>query len=253
MIVDILTIFPEMFESVLNTSILGRARANGLITIETEDIRPYSVSKHKNTDDYPYGGGAGMLMMAQPIADAMKAVCKKRGKMCRDNTEIADDTIQERAENIGKYAKRIYLSPRGVTLTQRLAQELAKEEHLILLCGHYEGVDQRVLDKYIDMEISVGDYVLTGGEMGAMVLVDCIARLVPGVLGCEESPEDESFSSAGLLEYPQYTRPRVFEGMEVPEVLLNGDHKKIAAWRRQESITITARAPGYAGNRRTYR
>lgn len=240
MTIDILTIFPEMFESVLNTSILGRARGNGLITIETEDIRPYSASKHKNTDDYPYGGGAGMLMMAQPIADAMKAVCAKRGKICRDNTQ-AGSACSETGDEASKCAKRIYLSPRGVTLTQKLAQDLSKEEHLILLCGHYEGVDQRVLDKYIDMEISIGDYVLTGGEMGAMVLVDCIARLVPGVLGCEESPEDESFSSAGLLEYPQYTRPREFEGMEVPEVLLNGDHKKIAAWRRNESIAITAK------------
>ena len=140
--------------------------------------------------------------------------------------------------------KRIYLSPRGVPLTQKLAQELAKEDELILLCGHYEGVDQRVLDKYIDMEVSIGDYVLTGGELGAMVLADCVARLIPGVLGSAESPEDESFSDAGLLEYPQYTRPRVFEGMEVPAVLLNGDHAKINAWRREKAIEVTiARRP----------
>jgi len=230
MTIDILTIFPEMFESVLNTSILGRARAQGILTVETTDIRLYSDAKHKNTDDYPFGGGAGMLMMAQPIADCIKAVCKKRGVPCLSN-------LDGRAATSG--VKRIYLSPRGVPLHQKLAQELAKEEHLILLCGHYEGVDQRVIDKYIDMEISIGDYVLTGGELGAMVLTDCISRLIPGVLGSEESPLDESFSDAGLLEYPQYTRPRVFEGMEVPEVLLNGDHAKIAAWRREQAIRCT--------------
>ena len=230
--IDILTIFPEMFDSVLNTSILGRARQQGLIVIETTDIRPYSASKHKNTDDYPYGGGAGMLMMAQPIADCIKAVCEKRQAPCRDN--LADGGEPSKI-------KRIYLSPRGVPLTQKLAQSLAKEENLILLCGHYEGVDQRVLDKYIDLEISIGDYVLTGGELGAMVLADCVARLVPGVLGSEESPQDESFSDAGLLEYPQYTRPRVFEGMEVPVVLLSGDHAKIAAWRREQAVLTTAK------------
>ncbi|MDD6681940.1 MAG: tRNA (guanosine(37)-N1)-methyltransferase TrmD [Clostridiales bacterium] len=267
MTIDILTIFPEMFESVLNTSILGRARANGLITIEATDIRPYSASKHKNTDDYPFGGGAGMLMMAQPIADAIKAVCEKRGVPCKSNvdaeeqTEVDDKKIEESGmfseeemENADQPAsgevqkprgcKRIYLSPRGVPLTQKLAQELAKEDELILLCGHYEGVDQRVLDKYIDMEVSIGDYVLTGGELGAMVLADCVARLIPGVLGSAESPEDESFSDAGLLEYPQYTRPRVFEGREVPAVLLNGDHAKINAWRREKAIEVTiARRP----------
>lgn len=231
MTIDILTIFPEMFESVLNTSIIGRAREQGLITIEATDIRPFSGSKHKNTDDYPFGGGAGMLMMAQPIADCMKAVCEKRGVPCRDNTAANESPSP---------VKRIYLSPRGVPLTQKLAQELSKEEHLILLCGHYEGVDQRALDKYIDMEVSIGDYVLTGGELGAMVLSDCVARLIPGVLGSEESPQDESFSDAGLLEYPQYTRPREFEGMTVPEVLLNGDHAKIAAWRREQAIIATA-------------
>ena len=266
MTIDILTIFPEMFDSVLSSSILGRARAQGLITVETTDIRPFSASKHKNTDDYPYGGGAGMLMMAQPIADAMKAVCEKRGIPCRKNMDpssgvhplIRNATEQSNGENApsnentGKASNekpsvvpdektlRIYLSPRGVPLTQRLARQLAEKEHLILLCGHYEGVDQRALDQYIDLEISLGDYVLTGGELGAMVLTDCVARLIPGVLGSEESPEDESFSDAGLLEYPQYTRPRVFEGMEVPEVLLNGDHAKIAAWRREQAIQTTA-------------
>ena len=241
MTIDILTIFPEMFESVLNTSILGRARENGLIQIEATDIRPFSDKKHKNTDDYPFGGGAGMLMTPQPIADAIRAVCEKRGVPCRDNTASAENV---EASDAGKKVRRIYLSPRGVPFTQRFAEELAKADELILLCGHYEGVDQRVLDKYIDEEISIGDYVLTGGELGAMVIADCVARLIPGVLGSEESPQDESFSSAGLLEYPQYTRPRVFEGIEVPEVLLNGDHAKIAAWRREQAILATlARRP----------
>lgn len=216
--IELLTIFPEMFESFLSTSILGRAQAAGHIQVHATDIRPFSASKHKNTDDYPFGGGAGMLMTPQPIADAMKAVTQPPFS-----------------------GKRIYMSPRGRQLTQSLAQELSKENELVILCGHYEGVDQRVLDKYIDMEISVGDYVLTGGETAAMVLIDCVSRLIPGVLGSEESAGDESFSNAGLLEYPQYTRPRVFEDMEVPEVLLNGDHKKINQWRREQALLVTAK------------
>lgn len=216
--IELLTIFPEMFDSFLNASIIGRAREAGLLDIHATDIRPYSQNKHKNTDDYPFGGGAGMLMLAQPIADAMKAVTRPPFQ-----------------------GKRIYMSPRGVPLTQALAQQLSQEERLVILCGHYEGVDQRVLDKYIDMEISVGDYVLTGGETAAMVLIDCVSRLVPGVLGSAESTGDESFSNDGLLEYPQYTRPRVFEDMEVPEVLLNGDHKKISQWRREQALLATAR------------
>lgn len=216
--IELLTIFPEMFDSFLNASIIGRAREAGLLDIHATDIRPYSQNKHKNTDDYPFGGGAGMLMLAQPIADAMK--------------DAARPPFQ---------GKRIYMSPRGVPLTQALAQQLSQEEQLVILCGHYEGVDQRVLDKYIDMEISVGDYVLTGGETAAMVLIDCVSRLVPGVLGSAESAGDESFANDGLLEYPQYTRPRVFEDMEVPEVLLNGDHKKISQWRREQALLATAR------------
>ena len=216
--IELLTIFPEMFESFLSASIIGRAREAGLLDIHATDIRPYSQNKHKNTDDYPFGGGAGMLMLAQPIADAMKAVTRPPFQ-----------------------GKRIYMSPRGVPLTQALAQQLSQEERLVILCGHYEGVDQRVLDKYIDMEISVGDYVLTGGETAAMVLIDCVSRLVPGVLGSAESAGDESFSNDGLLEYPQYTRPRVFEDMEVPEVLLNGDHKKISQCRREQALLATAR------------
>ena len=213
--IKILTIFPEMFESVLNTSILGRAREQGLIEVECIDIRPFSDRKHKNTDDYPFGGGAGMVMLAQPIMDAMKAAMGEDFK-----------------------GKRIYMGPRGTTLTTAKARELAREEELILLCGHYEGVDQRALDTCIDEEISIGDYILTGGELAAMVLTDCVARFIPGVLGSAESPEEESFSD-GLLEYPQYTRPRELNGMEVPEVLLSGDHAKIRAWRRQESLRAT--------------
>ena len=215
--VNILTIFPEMFDSFFASSILGRAREQGLLDVRVTDIRPYSKSKHRNTDDYPFGGGAGMVMMAQPIIDAMNAV-------------KADYPS----------ARRIYLGPRGKKLTASLARGLSQEKELILLCGHYEGVDQRALDTCVDEEISIGDYILTGGEPAAMVLVDCVARFIPGVLGSAESPEEESFSD-GLLEYPQYTRPRDLDGMEVPEVLLNGDHAKIRAWRRRESLKATLR------------
>ena len=215
--ITILTIFPEMFDSVLNSSILGRAREQGLIDVQCVDIRPFSDRKHKNTDDYPFGGGAGMVMLAQPIMDAM--------------AHVTGDFFRGR---------RIYLGPRGTTLTTAKARELAREEELVLLCGHYEGVDQRALDACIDEEISIGDYILTGGELAAMVLTDCVARFIPGVLGSAESPEEESFSD-GLLEYPQYTRPRELRGMEVPEVLLSGDHARIRAWRRQESLRATKR------------
>ena len=211
--ITILTTFPEMFTP-LHTSMLGRAEKAGILEIREVDIRAYSKNKHHNTDDAPFGGGAGMVMLAQPIVDAIRDV---QG---------------------GKKVKRIYLSPRGETLTQKKAEQLAKEDELILLCGHYEGVDQRAL--CIDEEISIGDYVLTGGELGAMVLVDCVARLVPGVLGCEESAQTESFSS-GLLEYPQYTRPREFEGLTVPEPLLNGNHAHIVDWQLSESLYITLR------------
>ncbi len=215
--ITILTIFPEMFESVLNSSILGRAREQGLIEVECVDIRPFSDRKHKNTDDYPFGGGAGMVMLAQPIMDAMDSVTGPDFK-----------------------GRRIYMGPRGTTLTTAKARALAQEEQLVLLCGHYEGVDQRALDACIDEEISIGDYILTGGELAAMVLTDCVSRFIPGVLGSGESAEEESFSD-GLLEYPQYTRPRELKGMEVPEVLLSGDHAKIKAWRRQESLRATKR------------
>ena len=215
--IKILTIFPEMFDSVFSSSILGRARDQGLLETELIDIRAFSGRKHKNTDDYPFGGGAGMVMLAQPIRDAMRY-----------------------AMGDSFHGRRIYLGPRGETLSSAKARSLAREETLILLCGHYEGVDQRALDTCVDEEISIGDYILTGGELAAMVLTDCVARFIPGVLGSAESPEEESFSD-GLLEYPQYTRPRDWEGLCVPEVLLNGDHARIRAWRRQESLRATLR------------
>lgn len=208
----VLTIFPEMLRPMLEASILGRAIAQGILKVELIDIRPYSQRKHKNTDDEPFGGGAGMVMLAQPIVDA-----------------IEDNPVKGR---------RIYLSPRGRTLTQGIVEELAKDEELLLLCGHYEGVDQRALDLAIDEELSIGDYVLTGGELGALVVIDAVSRLIPGVLGRAESSVDESFSS-GLLEYPQYTRPREYRGMAVPDVLVNGNHAEINRWRRNESLKLT--------------
>lgn len=215
--IKVLTIFPEMFSSVLSSSILGRAGANGLIDVELIDIRGFSERKHKNTDDEPYGGGAGMVMLAQPIISAVRS-----------------------AMGSGFSGRRIYLSPRGKTLTQATVKRLSKENELILLCGHYEGVDQRAIDSVIDEELSIGDYILTGGELAAMVVIDSVSRLIPGVLGSSESAEEESFSD-GLLEYPQYTRPAEYEGMKVPEVLLNGNHAEIKAWRRRESLKATLR------------
>ncbi len=211
----ILTIFPEMVESYLKESILGRAVRSGVIEAEAIDIRAFSRNKHKNTDDTPYGGGAGMVMLAQPIVDAMESAM---------------------GENFR--GKRLYLSPRGKTLTQKMVEELSKEEEIILLCGHYEGVDQRAIDLVIDEEVSVGDYVLTGGELGALIVVDAVSRLVPGVLGSDESSVDESFSS-GLLEYPQYTRPREFRGLSVPDVLLSGHQANIDRYRRDEALRVT--------------
>ena len=208
-----LTIFPQIFDSFANESIIGRARRQGLIEFEAVDLRPFSERKHKNTDDDPFGGGAGMVMLAQPVVDAMESVATPG---CR----------------------RVYLSPRGQTLTQKKAEEYAKLDHLILLCGHYEGLDQRAIDLCVDEELSIGDYVLTGGETAAMVVLDAVSRLVPGVLGNDESPEDERFTS-GLLEYPQYTRPREYRGMTVPEVLLNGNHAEIVKWRRAQALRVT--------------
>lgn len=214
--IDILTLFPEMLRPMLSGSILGRAVSAGLLDVQLTNIRDYTENKHRCTDDYPFGGGAGMVMFAQPIVDAVRA---------RDPEHRA---------------RRIYLSPRGRTLTQSVVEELAQEEALLLLCGHYEGVDQRAIDAVVDEELSLGDFVLTGGELAAMTVCDAVVRYVPGVLGSSDSTEEESFTG-GLLEYPQYTRPRVFEGAETPEVLLNGDHAKIRAWRRQQSLLITAK------------
>lgn len=211
--ISVLTLFPEMFASVLNSSIMGRAIESGSVSVELVNIRDFSASKHKNADDTPFGGGAGMVMMPQPVFDAM--------------------------EQIGEpEAWRVYLSPKGHALDDRKARELVQQKHLVLLCGHYEGMDQRVIDHCIDEEISIGDYVLTGGELAAMVVMDAAIRFVPGVLGCDESAHADSFSD-GLLEYPQYTRPADFRGMPVPEVLLNGNHAHINRWRRKQQLLLT--------------
>lgn len=212
--IDVLTLFPEMLQPMLFGSILGRAIEAGHLSVQLTNIRDFTQDKHHRTDDYPFGGGAGMVMFPQPIEDAIKA-CDPEHR-----------------------ARRIYLSPRGRTLTQSIVEELAQEEALLFLCGHYEGVDQRALDLCIDEELSIGDYVLTGGELGALVTIDAVSRLIPGVLGCAESSEDESFSM-GLLEYPQYTRPADYRGMRVPEVLLGGNHADITAWRREQALDIT--------------
>ncbi len=212
--IKILTLFPEMFMPVLGASITGRAIDNGILAIEPINIRDYTLNKHHRCDDYPYGGGAGMVMTPQPVFDCMRAAMKDFP------------------------ARRILLSPRGAVLTQQRAKELAQEENLIFLCGHYEGVDQRAIDALIDEEISIGDYVLTGGELAAMVVIDCLSRHIPGVLGSDESAQEESFSDA-LLEYPQYTRPAVYEGMSVPDVLLSGHDANIKKWRRERSLDIT--------------
>ena len=215
--IKVFTLFPDMLRPMLAQSILGRAISAGLLRVELIDIRDYSKEKHRNTDDYPFGGGAGMVMAAQPIVDAFEA-------------------------NLPKdfHGRRIYLSPRGRTLNQRVVEELAGEAELALLCGHYEGVDQRALDAVIDEELSIGDYVLTGGELGALVVIDAVARLVHGVLGSDESSEDESFTT-GLLEYPHYTRPADFRGAKAPGVLLGGNHADITAWRREQSLALTLR------------
>ncbi len=209
--INILTIFPEMFAP-LRMSMLGRAIDAGIIELNIVDIRDYTADKHRRVDDTPYGGGAGMVMQAQPIMDAYR------------ESGFGGDVI--------------YMSPRGEMLSQKLAGELSEAAEITILCGHYEGVDQRAIDLVIDEELSVGDYVLTGGEIPAMVVADAVARLIPGVLGCESSAETESFSS-GLLEYPQYTRPREFEGLTVPEPLLNGNHREIENWQLTESLVLT--------------
>ena len=209
---DVLTLFPEMFEP-MKQSIIGRAIEKGLLEINLVNIRDFSKDKHKKVDDTVYGGGAGMLMKPDVVYDAYKSVKSEKSKV-------------------------IYLSPQGKKLCQNKVEELAKSEHLILLCGHYEGLDQRVIDKIVDEEISIGDYVLTGGEIPAMVLIDSVSRYIDGVI-TGESTSEESFSKEGLLEYPQYTRPEEFEGMKVPEVLQSGHHENINKWRRKEAIRVT--------------
>lgn len=251
----ILTLFPEMVMSGLNTSIIGRAAARGLLSIEAVNIRDYAFNKHQSVDDYPYGGGAGMLMQAEPVYLAYKAVedqilaraaqAERTGELKGlEQAESAEQTVSAvQAENIEEATEKkklrvVYLSPQGDTFSQEMAEELAKEEDLILLCGHYEGIDERVLEEIVTDYVSIGDYVLTGGELPAMVMVDTISRLVPGVLHNDVSAEFESFQDH-LLEYPQYSRPEEWHGKKVPEVLLSGHHANIEKWRRQQSILRT--------------
>lgn len=212
----VMTLFPEMIEQGMQTSILGRAIAAGHIELETRNIRDYTLDKHRKVDDYPYGGGAGLVMEAEPIYRCYESICSDAGFVPRV----------------------IYLTPQGEVFRQKAAEDLSGEETLIFLCGHYEGVDERVLEEIVTDYISIGDYVLTGGELPAMVVMDAIARLVPGVLNNEESAETESFSD-GLLEYPQYTRPPEILGRRVPDILLSGHHEKVREWRREQSLRRT--------------
>lgn len=213
----IMTLFPEIFNSYMNESIMKRAVEKGIIEVNIYNIRDFSTNKHKKVDDYPFGGGAGMVMTPQPIYDTYKHII--------DKFDIKDPRV-------------VYLTPKGKVHNQNIASETSTFEDVILLCGHYEGIDQRIIDSIVTDEISIGDYVLTGGELPALILIDSISRLIPGVLSQNESFEEESFKD-DLLEYPHYTRPREFMGMEVPEVLLSGNHKKIDEWRHEKSIEIT--------------
>ncbi len=211
--IDVLTLFPEMIQPIAEASMLGRASRNGLLTIRAVNIRDFTQNKHRKTDDTPFGGGAGMVMSAQPVFDALRSV--------------------------GAEHKRIlYMSPRGRRLDKQLISELAGEQELVFLCGHYEGIDERILDYWHPEEVSIGDYILTGGELAAMVVIDAVARMIPSVLGNDASHDEESVYS-GLIEYPQYTKPRVYEGLEVPEILLSGDHRKIHLWKFEKSCEIT--------------
>ncbi len=215
---DIMTLFPDLVTTVLGESVIGRAQKSGAITVRAHNIRDYSKDKHRRVDDTPYGGGKGMLMMAPPIYDCYQAILQDAGQMASRRV--------------------VYLSPRGKVLTQQKARELSELDHLVLLCGHYEGVDTRIIEEIVDEEISIGDYVLTGGEIPACILVDAVARLVDGVLAAPECYENESHS-AGLLEYPQYTRPVEFMGRQVPDVLLSGHHANIEKWRAEQALEIT--------------
>ncbi|MDO4479079.1 MAG: tRNA (guanosine(37)-N1)-methyltransferase TrmD [Lachnospiraceae bacterium] len=213
----VLTLFPDMIEQGMNNSIIGRAMADGKISLEAVNIRDYTTNKHGKTDDYPYGGGAGMVMQAQPVYDAFQAVLER--------TEAKPRVI--------------YVTPQGSVFNQQMARELALEKDIVIICGHYEGIDERVLDEIVTDNISIGDYVLTGGELPAMVMIDAISRMIPGVLHNDESAEDDSFGD-GLLEFPQYSRPEVWNGIPVPKILLSGDHAKVDAWRREQSLIRTA-------------
>lgn len=212
----IMTLFPDMVMNGLNTSIIGKAMEKELLSIKAVDIRDYTTDKHRHVDDYPYGGGAGMVMQAQPVYDCYKDIVK----------------------NLDKKPRVLFMTPTGKNFNQEMAKELANEENLIFLCGHYEGIDKRVLDKIVTDEVSIGDFVLTGGELPAMVMIDAISRLIPGVLNNDISAETESFTD-NLLEYPQYTRPEVWEGEAVPSVLLSGHHANIEKWRREQSLLLT--------------
>lgn len=260
MFFHVLTLFPDMIRDGFATSILGRAAEKGILSLEAVNIRDYTKSRHKKVDDYPYGGGAGMLMQAQPVYDACQAVMEgiqaRRETAVLEGSESGRDAQpgnpeperdaqpgdQEPERNVQaseqKRVRVIYLTPTGQVFSQQMARELAKEEDLIFLCGHYEGIDERVLKRIVTDYVSIGDYVLTGGELPAMVMMDAIARNVPGVLGNEESAQTESFDD-GLLEYPQYTRPEVWEGESVPEILLSGDHAKVEEWRLEKSLAKT--------------
>lgn len=250
----VLTLFPEMIMDGLNTSILGRAMGKGSIRAEAVNIRDYTLDRHQKVDDYTYGGGAGMLMQAQPVYDCVQAVLEEIQHRKQEETSATgkDDTdspsagnagegiFDQNAENPkGKGAPRvIYVTPQGRVFNQQMAEEFAKEEDLLFLCGHYEGIDERVLEEVVTDHVSIGDYVLTGGELPAMVMIDAIARLVPGVLNNDESAMTDSFGN-GLLEYPQYSRPQVWRDKEVPPVLLSGNHKLIEQWRMEKSIERT--------------
>lgn len=221
--IDVLTLFPAMFQGPLTESILARAVDQKLLTIGLHDLRQWALGKYKQIDDGPYGGGAGMVMRVDVVSAAIEAVSGERLAMSNSKLKTQNSKLH-----------RIYFTPRGKRLTQSRVEQLAKKDHLLLLCGHYEGVDQRVIDGWIDEEISIGDYVLTGGELPAMVLIDALARQIPGVLGKHESAQEESFSKSlkRKKEYPHYTRPEEFRGMKVPDVLLSGHHKKIEEWRK---------------------
>lgn len=248
----ILTLFPEMVENGLKTSIIGRAVAGGLLSIEAVNIRDFAFNKHQSVDDYPYGGGAGMLMQAEPVYLAYKDIEERIQKRIQNakmqNAETEEQDAEVKVQNAGiqdaetvspdKKLRVVYLSPQGKTFDQKMAEELAEEEDLVLLCGHYEGIDERVLEEIVTDYVSIGDYVLTGGELPAMVMVDTISRLVPGVMHNDVSAEFESFQD-NLLEYPQYSRPEEWHGKKVPPVLLSGHHANIEKWRREQSILRT--------------